>query len=256
MERDGPVVKAAHYGGTPGEIISGTAHQDLAAIEAQCTGQTIDNTYLYVPSRFTPDTKFQLVPLNVERGLPSYEQTARALKARVTLTFIPEFWTIEPLIYRSSRKLKVVHTPIGPANTLAALELIRQLQPELVVAGIESAQALDIALDSWADVPRPRAWQIIRATDDDRLFTPKTGTAMHDFHILPGLSIGCQCAHLAAEPEPTFHPSSDFLWEVLGDGLFVITSAVDAPMPLRRYAVPARAVDTMCPCGERTLALA
>lgn len=232
---------------------TGGDSQSLATIETHLVNQTLEHQYHYAPTRFNPDSEFQLAPQPLETGLPSLEETIRDISARITLTILPEFWNIESLVFWTHKRLGIVHAPLPFANIPAAVEILKQLKPPLATASIDSAHALDLALDSNAHVARPALWHIVIPLGTDRLFMPRMGTAIHDIHLMPGRSIAYQCAHLASRRVQEFHPSSEYLWEE-SDGHMRITSIDRAPLPLLRFDIGyARISNTPCHCGRNEL---
>lgn len=232
------------YGHMPYDQIN---TQNLSNIESHLAEQVLSSKYMYAPSRFASDNYFQLMPHVPARGLPTLENTLQKYSARSSVTILPEFWHIEPLVFNSNKNCRVLHAPVSSSNILAAVEIVHQLNPEVVIASAETASALASAIKANTHVRSPRAWHVICTTETPISFFPLSGDVHLDIHVIPGISIATTCRL----QKTVLHPSENFFWEAASNTSSVLITTIDgAPMPLLRYSIHARINRRACKCGQ------
>lgn len=230
---------------------SGVAHF-IEEYEALLTKHSPSGEYHYTPSRFTVDD-FALVPHKRAEGLLELEATLRECGIATTLTFLPLFLQLDPMVFATHVKVQIPHAAAAPSQLPVALELLKQLTIPFVIASSETAERLDSALLAATHVPRPHIWYIIQPFNSPARTSTLARTVYYDLHLAPGLSVAHQCAHLAREDKYRFHPSERFHFESRGDVLCV-TSLHDTPVPLYNVAIGSgRLAHENCACGRTTI---
>jgi hypothetical protein len=147
-----------------------------------------------IPSGFTPDTSSTLFSLDSRIGLATYSEALTALSIRSTVSLLPPWWQLDALVCTSHEHHHIPHATTHPEHLPVAVELVRQLTPQLILVDIDTGYTLAEALHQ-KHVALPPYWYIIEPYTSHRTFTLPGVTSIHEFHLSPGIPVAYQCPH-------------------------------------------------------------
>ncbi|NBV77740.1 hypothetical protein EBR66_06270 [bacterium] len=207
----------------------------IKAFETQYIGKPCTPHQYYAPSRFTPDEHAILIPLEEAAGLPHYEDRLRSTNARVAFSFLPVWWQLDSIAFMSHDKFSIPHATVDPRHLPVAIEIVRQLQPTMVLTSHELALTLATNLIE-KKIPVPAHWHIVEPITSHRQTSiPFAAIVSTEFHLVPGVSFAYQCHNNCVHPSPIILVDS---WHE--DTREKITEVVS------RHSSP-----SSCPCGNR-----
>lgn len=146
----------------------------------------------YVPSRFTRDEPGALIPLDDTHGLAQYSHALKTLSIESTVSLLPPWWQLDALACVSHEQNHIPHATAHPENIPVAIELIRQLTPQLLLIDIDTGYSIAQALHE-KHIALPPYWYIIEPYQTHRTYTLPGTAILHEWHLIPGMPILYQC---------------------------------------------------------------
>lgn len=180
-----------------------------------------------------------LLPLSIDEP---WETVTKAAAQGTVLGILPP---LPQYVMRLLRAVRSVGKPLitfPPEKSQGALALMRQLPITALVAEAQDMPALYAALTERGHANTVALHAILTPHE-----APLPGPYVHEVHLVPSMVILYQCAHLAAQNKPHFHPSRRFVWEVEGTAAYLTAAGRFA-----RHQLPGtyKLEETNCPCGE------
>jgi hypothetical protein len=188
-----------------------------------------------------------LYPHERGKGLPRLSAHFASARIERTIVCLPHFLMLDPLIFWTHREAQIPHAAVSATQSLAIATMVRELEPQCVIATAESARAFSSALAA-SGINGDFHWYLI-APMGLPLEAPDERDMYIDAHIVPGLSGGYQCAALARAADVRIHLAPEFEWD-LTDERALATSRTSAILPLYRYTVAPVIESGLCACGE------
>jgi hypothetical protein len=239
--------RAGSFWGITPDTAYGGEGLTLEKLNARFAEPPSNAAFHYTPTAFSFEGDFVFLPNAWDARWPALEATFDAFEPNATLSLLPITLQIDPFVLNTFRKKGVLGTTTIPGNTPLAVEIMRQLGVQVLIATPMTAQRFLVDA-SPASVLPIHAWHIIVGPAEARSIFSLPGVAVKDFHLMPGISVAWQCSSLGASN--VFHPSPSFAWHVDEDTVR-ITSIDDRPAPLYRFrACKGRLEHAECACGE------
>jgi hypothetical protein len=173
-------------------------HSALTEFERVYADNTPTIPDFCAPSRFTRDEPGVLIPLDDTHGLAQYSRALKTLSIESTVSLLPPWWQLDALACVSHEQNHIPHATAHPENVSVAVELIRQLTPQLLLTDIDTGYAIAQALHE-KHIALPLYWYIIESYQTHRTYTLPGTTIVHEWHLTLGVPILCQC------PDDTSH---------------------------------------------------
>lgn len=190
------------------------------------------DTHVYAPSHFTPDISSDLIPLDSNQGLSTYSRALTALSIRSTVSLLPPWWQLDALACTSHEQHHIPHATTNPEHLPVAVELVRQLTPQLILSDIDTGYALAEALHL-KHVALPPYWYIIEPYESSRTFALPGVTVIHEFDVSPGVPVAYQCPQDLAHAHYTASVETDGKQLYVHHNKKVVTvSLIDLPYPV------------------------
>lgn len=217
-------------------------------VEHALTEQEPSRVAHYTPTRFVADGSFQMFPHVRGKALPRLAAHLDAHGITTTVTCLPHFLLLDPMIFWTHRAKRIPHAAVSANQPLAIATMIRELLPQRVIATTETARAVEAALKE-AHVAADFAWYLFVRSTDPLFETART--TYRDLQAVPGLSAGHQCD--ALRNTIRYHLAPEWDWE-LEEGRAVGTRS-DLPFPLCRFEAFAVSDTQSCACGHMSYAV-
>ncbi|MBP9669076.1 MAG: hypothetical protein KBE09_02185 [Candidatus Pacebacteria bacterium] len=221
----------------------------LNALERQLASAMYHQADHHTPTRHESTDTFMLMPHRRGAPLPSLRKTIVETRASATVVILPLFLQLDPMIFWTHREHHIPHAAAAPHQPLVAVELIRQLKPQLVIGTPHTARRVETALAE-ANVDAPFSWHLIC---DPRHFELLATSRLvyYDLHTIPGRSVAHQCSHLALKKQSQFHLSCEHTWRENSGVLYATDIDQTLPAPLTDFAaLTGHITHEPCPCGD------
>ncbi len=203
----------------------------------------------YVPTSFDLLSDFTFHPVHWDQDIDGLERTCADIDPKAVLSILPPALQIDPLILSFLHRTQRLGMTVSSGNVPLALDVMRQLGADLVVATPKTASAFSLSLSA-RDLSRIRAWHVIVSAREAGTAVAVQSPVFKDLHVYPGISVASQCTHLSPHAG-LFHPSDRFEWMI--EGTEVHVSSVDGSLSNVRLCSGA-VQQQPCACGAvRTL---
>ncbi|MEK7628873.1 MAG: hypothetical protein AAB421_05700 [Patescibacteria group bacterium] len=226
----------------------------VTILEGLLEARPLQQYHHHTPTRFEPDDQFLLTPHIRGAAMPSLARTLREHTITRSVVFCSPYLQIDPMIFWTHRSLGIPHASVAaPLQTPTAVELIKQIEPQCVLATVETARSLLTALDT-AGIAHPPMWYLLRNTASvERLASDSL--VHYDLHVVPGLSVAYQCEQLATESRERFHLAPELIWSEQ-NGMQYASTEPDAPLNFSAIPIFRNTTNQKCMCGKPAIAIA